>query len=305
MKKIIITILIALMITPVAFAGDKNFKKIEKQQSMAIKNLENEVKDAIKMQSTYTEKYDKEGLLSLYSDKYYNADGFDKTIFADLIDKTWKLYPDIKYKTVIQKVDIIGQTAIAYVKEYASATAVEKVEDNEIKGSLRSESNCIYYLEKAGNKWLITSDIITNEKTTLSYGEADKIDIKLTVPQVMNAGKEYTATLHVNANKPGMVAIASIGQESITYPQINAEEVFRKLPKDGVLERVFRANTDNFNEYTVASIGITRANVAKDNEIKLMVTGFGYVITRTNIIPQKDFSKVKQNDTKKAIPKLL
>ena len=102
-----------------------------------------------------------------------------------------------------------------------------------------------------------------------------------------------------------MIAIASIGQEKITYPQINAEEVFRKLPKDGMLERVFKANKNNFNEYTVASVGITRANVAKNNEIKLMVTGLGYVITRTNIIPTKDFSKVKQNDTKKTISKLF
>ncbi len=307
MKKLILTILIAIMLTPTAFAAHRNnsFKTVVKQPTQHLRVLDSEIRNTIKMQSEYTKKYDKEGLLSLYSDNYYNADGFDKTIYSDLIDKTWKMYPDIKYKTVIQKIDIVGNTAIVYVTEYAKATAKEKVNENDVNGSLSSESNCIYYLEKVGNKWLITSDSITNEKTVLTYGEANQIQMDLIVPQIVNAGKEYTATLSIKLNKPGMIAIASIGQEKITYPQINAEEVFRKLPKDGMLERVFKANKNNFNEYTVASVGITRANVAKNNEIKLMVTGLGYVITRTNIIPTKDFSKVKQNDTKKTVSKLF
>ena len=105
-----------------------------------------------------------------------------------------------------------------------------------------------------------------------------------------------------------MFVIASIGQEKITYPQVNSEEVFRKLPESGILERVFKSNKDNFNEYTVASLGITRAKVVEKNskkEIKLVITGLGYIITRTNVIPQKDFSKVKTNEQKETTAKIM
>jgi len=62
---------------------------------------------------------------------------------------------------------------------------------------------------------------------------------------------------------------------------------------------------DNLNEYTVASVGITRAHVSKDKEIKLVVTGLGYIITRTNVISLKDFSKVKVNGKKETTAKLV
>ena len=58
--------------------------------------------------------------------------------------------------------------------------------------------------------------------------------------------------------------------------------MFRKLPDDNILERLFISNTDNVNEYIVASIGITKADIS-DLSIKLSLTGFGYQITRVNV----------------------
>lgn len=312
MKRIILLFLIAIFFTPASFASDnyiayadKSSTKTSAKQSQA---LEKEVKYTLRKLIFYTNTYKKENLEALYADNYINADGFDKKIYFELVQKTWNLYPDIKYTMDIKDIKIIGNTAIAYVNEYAYASTTENVEETSIKGKLKSFSECIYYLEKVGDNWLITSDNIVDEKTSLTYGEANNLDVELIVPQLVNNNKEYTASLKIKVPDKNMFVIASIGQEQITYPQVNSEEVFRKLPESGILERVFRANKNNFNEYTVASLGITRANVIEKNnkkEIKLVITGLGYIITRTNVIPQKDFSKVKKNEQKETTAKTL
>lgn len=310
MKKLILTLIITLFVSPVCIASDNyiayadkfSVKSANKQTQI----LDKEIRTVLKKMINYTNAYDREGLMSLYSANYINSDGFDKEIYSDLIKKTWDLYPDIKYSITIDNINIIGNTAIVSANERATATTTEKVEEIEIRGYLKSTSDCIYYLEKVGDNWLITSDSIISEETTLSYGEANDIKMELIVPQLVPANKEYTASLSVTIPDKRMLTIGSIGQEKITYPHVNAEEVFRKLPENGILERVFKANKDNLNEYTVASVGITRAKVNRNKEIKLVVTGLGYIITRTNVIPVKDFSKVKQpNGTKKTTAKLV
>lgn len=310
MKKIILVLLISLFTAPaclasdnyIAYATDKKTAKNEKQQ---VQSLEKEVRSAIKQQVNYTNTQNKDGLKSLYANDYLNADGFDLSMYFELVEKTWGLYPDIKYTMHINNISIIGNTAIAYVTENAKATTTEKIDETEIKGYLKSTSDSLYYLEKIGDRWLIKSDSIVSEKTELTYGEANDIKIELIVPQLVPANKEYTASLNITVPDKKMLTIASIGQEKITYPHVNAVEVYRKLPESGILERLFRANKDNLNEYTVASVGITRAHVNKQKEIRLVVTGLGYVITRTNVISAKDFSKVKENGKKETTAKLV
>lgn len=309
MKKLILTLLITLIISPACFASDNYIayasNKTSKNAKQQTQILEKEIKNLLKQQIQYTNSYNLEGLKEMYSNNYLNADGFDKKMYFDLVEKTWKLYPDIKYSINIDSISVIGNTAIASVTEYAKATTTEKVDETEIRGYLKSYSDCLYYLEKVGDSWLITSDSIISEKTTLTYGEANEIKFELVVPQLVPANKEYTASLSVTVPDKKMLAIASIGQEKITYPHVNAAEVYRKLPESGILERVFKSNKDNLNEYTVASVGITRAQVSKEKEIKLIVTGLGYVITRTNVIPTKDFSKVNTNGKKETNAKLV
>ncbi len=72
------------------------------------------------------------------------------------------------------------------------------------------------------------------------------------------------------------------------------QEVFRALPEDNILERLFTSNDDNFNEYIVASIGLTKTAV-DDMSVKLSLTGFGYVIKRVNVV---DNEEVKTADVK-------
>jgi len=309
MKKLILTLLITFILAPAGIASDNYIayadSKTSKNAKQQTQIMEKEVRNFFKKLATYTNNFDAENLKKVYSNNYLNSDGFDKTIYFDLVNKTWKLYPDIKYVLVVDKIKIVGNTAVVTATETANATTTEKVDETEIKGYLKSYSDCVYYLEKVGDDWLITSDSIISEKTTLTYGEANELKMDLIVPQLVPAGKDYTASLNVVVPDKKMLTIASIGQERITYPHINAQEVYRKLPENGILERIFTANKDNYNEYTVGAVGITRAQVNSKKEIKLIITGLGYVITRTNVISAKDFSKVKENGKKETTAKLV
>ena len=82
------------------------------------------------------------------------------------------------------------------------------------------------------------------------------------------------------------MAIASIAKDKVEYPQKQAQEVFRKMPEDNLLERLFIANKDNANEYIIASIGLTKADV-DDLSIKISLAGFGYQIIRVNVAQPK------------------
>ena len=132
MKRIILLFLIAIFFTPASFASDnyiayadKSSAKTSAKQSQA---LEKEVKYTLRKLIFYTNTYKKENLEALYADNYINADGFDKKIYFELVQKTWNLYPDIKYTMDIKDIKIIGNTAIAYVDEYAYASTTENVE---------------------------------------------------------------------------------------------------------------------------------------------------------------------------------
>lgn len=309
MKKFILTLLITLFIAPVCFASDNYVAYADKTSSKKMKQQvqinEKEVRNVFKKIHNCVNNFDLEGLKTLYSPKYLNADGFNNKMYFELIEKTWKLYPDIKYSINIDTVNIFENTAVVMASETATATTSEKVEETEIKGYLTSKSDSIYYLEKNGDQWVITSDSTIFEETKLTYGEANELKIELIVPQLVPSKKEYTASLKVVPFDKKMILIGSIGQEKITFPHVNAQEVYRKLPEDGILERIFTANNDNLNEYIVASVGITRTKVTKDKNVKLIITGLGYIITRTNIISTKDFSKVKENGKKETTAKLL
>ena len=77
---------------------------------------------------------------TFYAPNYVNSDGITKENYFELVKKTWKLYPDIKYTMNITNIDIIGNTAVVETKENADATSVEKVGDANITGYLKSNS---------------------------------------------------------------------------------------------------------------------------------------------------------------------
>lgn len=249
-----------------------------------------EVKNVLYTHLKYANTYNFDALKSLYADNYSNADGLNKNIYFDLIKKTWDSYPNIKYKMDIRNIEVNDNIAVAQVNEEAFANTNSASGITGENGFLESKSISVYYLEKIRNEWLVTSDHIIFEKTFLGYGSAKDIQIDLTAPPQITANTQYTAVLKMNPPKDSLV-IASIGKENITYPQTIAEEVFRKLPDDGILERVFTSNQNNINEYAVASFGITRAEMSKSKEIKVYITGLGFMMTRVNVIPKNEFIK--------------
>ena len=248
-----------------------------------------EVKKLLESQVKYANKTDFKNFISTYDKKYINADGFNLDSYANLVKETWNTYDKIEYGIDIKNVAVCEDKAIAELTE----TSYAEVPVNEnLIGELKSIANSVYYLERTDDGWKVVSDSVLDETTSMLYGEAKNLDIKLTVPKQILADTEYTATLEFTPPAE-TIAIASITSEKVEYPQKQVQEVFRKMPEDNILERIFRANTDNVNEYIIASIGLTKADI-NDLSIKLSLTGFGYTIKRVNIIPQNKFITVKE-----------
>ncbi len=290
MKKLSVLIILTLLLANIcpAEAGIISLHKSRAEQNRLYKSAYNDVKHVIDQQTVYTNKYDLDGLSSLYAKEFVNSDGFNKEVYFKLIKETWETYPDISYKTQINKIEVGENYATVYVDEVAVATSKETVEDLTVIGELYSTSKCVYYLEKQGSKWLISSEKVLDETSTLKYGDARYADIKLNVPKQIGAGKEYTASLNI-VTPVDSVIIASISKENIVYPQTKSEDAFRKLTDNSVLERVFTSNKNNVNEYAVASVGITRAESVSDTQARIYMGGLAFIMTRINVIPENKF----------------
>lgn len=259
-------------------------------------NDEKAIKDLVKNSLLFSNSRQIDKLYNLYSANYVSSDGFNRDVYFDLIKKTCEMYPNIKHKFEIKNITINGNQAIVDVVETAKATSYEKIENKNVKGNLYSVASVVYYIEKEQGEWKIVSDFIMNEQTKLLYGSAVNAFIEFSTPNQVLEGKEYTSSLKVLAPLK-MLAIGSITQENITYPQYSAEEIFKKIPSDGVLERMFVANKANLNEYNVASIGLTK--ILQQNKVNTVyVTGLGYIINRVNVRPFNNFEKAVVNEQK-------
>ena len=298
MKKLSVLLFTALFLfsfaSSPAQAGFLATQRARIEQNRLYKSTYNEIKDVINRQYVYTNKYDLKGLATLYADDFVNSDGFNKEVYFKLIEETWKVYPDIVYKTDIKNIEFSDNYATVFVNEIAVATSKEDIGDFVAIGELYSTSQCVYHLEKRGAKWLINSEKVIEETSTLKYGDARYTNIELNAPKQIGAGKYYTATLKVDAPKESVV-IASINKENIVYPQTKSDDAFRKMPDDNILERVFLSNKDNVNEYTVASIGITKAENYSDNQVRVYMGGLAFIMTRVNVVPENKYIKLEEN----------
>ncbi len=276
MKKRILIILLALLISPATFAGsDFNLFKLYASNSDT-----REIKSLLRSQVKYANKTNFKKFIATYDESYVNADGFNLETYSNIVKDVWDTYDKVVYGVKIKDIDINDNGAKVEVTEtsYANIPVSEKMD-----GVLRGESESIYYLKKINGDWKVVSDEVVSESTSMLYGTAKDIDISLTAPLSVNAGEEYTATLEFTPPE-NVIAIASIASDKVEYPQKQAKEVFRKLPEDNILERLFISNKDNANEYIVASIGLTQADI-EDLSIKFSLTGFGYKIIRVNVVP--------------------
>lgn len=252
-------------------------------------NDEKAVKRLLKSQVRYANRMDFDRFIKTYDSSYSNSDGFNLDVYSSLVKDIWKTFDNIEYGIDIKKISIEGNKAIVEVVETSFA---EIQMSKAYEGELKSSANTVYMLEKLNGKWKVISDTILDETTSMLYGAAKDLDIKLIVPNEIEANKEYCATLEFTPPKE-TIAIASLASDIVEYPQKPTEEVFRALPEDNILERLFTSNNKNANEYVVASIGLTKSAVC-DLSVKLSLAGFGYAIKRVNVIhPQNGENSVK------------
>lgn len=262
------------------------------------KSPKSEIYHLLSNHTKYTNAHNLDKLQDLYSDNYLNSDNFDKPTYFEMIKKTWNLYPEVKYLTFINDYNINDEYAVVQVKEYAIGKTQGIFENMKGPGLVQSESSSLYYLQKIGNDWKITSNSIIYEKTTLKYGDARWLNMTLDAPTLIKAGQTYTSTLKIDTPS-NVFVLASITNEPIIYPQAQAKEVFRTVKKDGVLERIFTANKDNFNEYSVASIGITKASISNPASININITGMAFIMTRVNTSTECTNKIAKISEAKK------
>ena len=285
MKKYFLTVLLFLFLTPSGFGSPNfNFSKINfwNDDTRAVKSILN-------AQVKYANKTNLDKFISTYDKDYLNADGFNLDTYTKMVRELWDGYDNIKYGIKIKDIKFEGDKAIVNLTETSNATIPVT---RHMSGILKSEANSVYYLKKIDGKWKVTSDKVIDEVTSMLYGEAANLDIKLTAPNEVEPNYEYCATLEFVPPKDTF-AIASIARDKVEYPQKQTKEVFRKMPEDNILERLFVSNKDSTNEYIVASIGLTKAAV-QDMSIKLSLTGFGYQIIRVNVTPKKEEEDVKK-----------
>ncbi len=288
MKKIILITLLSFFLTPTSFAEEKT----PVFNLHLFNNDTREVKSLLNSQVRYANRNNFKKFINTYDKDYVNSDGFNLETYSDIVKDVWQSYDKIKYGIKIKNIEIKDDCAIVSLDETSSAI----IPDKNMNGVLRSEADSVYHLKKVDGKWKVTYDAVNSENTSMLYGEARDLDIKLTAPHEIEAGVEYTASLEFTPPE-NSIAIASIASDKVEYPQKQAKEVFRKLPDDNILERLFISNTDNVNEYIIASIGITKADI-NDLSIKLSLTGYGYQITRVNVKQKTVNEGIKKADDK-------
>ena len=285
MKKLLLTVLLLILTNQFSLA-EGNLFTLNIFKNSDIRG----VKSTLNQQIKYANKLNFDKFITTYDKEYKNGDGYDLEIYSKLVKELWQNYDNIKYGIKIKDITF-EPDGIAKVELVETSHADIPV-TKKMSGVLNSEANSIYYLKKINGKWKVTSDKIVDEVTSMLYGDAMNLDIKLTAPNEVTPGYEYTASLEFVPPKDTF-AIASIAKDKVEYPQKQAKEVFRKLPDDNILERLFIANSDKANEYVIASIGLTKADI-KDLSIKLSLTGFGYQIIRVNVVEEKPASDDKK-----------
>lgn len=274
MRKLLLATVVLMLFVQPSYAA---FGKLSPKPFFKNKD-ERAVTRLLKSQVKYANKSDFNKFIATYDSKYINGDGFNLDVYSKLVKEIWDTYNGIEYDIKINNIDVNGNKAIVELVESAYAEIkLSKV----YEGELKSCSTAVYNLEKKDGKWKVVSDTVLDETTSMLYGDAKGLEIKLTVPELIDAATDYTASLEFIPPKE-TIAIASIASDKVEYPQKPTEEIFRPLPEDNILERILTSNNANVDEYVVASIGLTKTNVSAE-KINLNLTGFGYKIKRVNV----------------------
>lgn len=296
MKKIIFTLLITSLLVPqvlltseASLISDRSYRieqrKIEKENIKQIKEL-------LYKHNKYANAHDIKNLSPLYSDKYINNDGFNKEVYFKSIETTWEACKDITYSTKILLIDVDGDYANVQVEETANGTLVETIDSTPILGEIHSVSTGIYHLEKINDKWYITSETALTDDSSLLYGDARFMNIELQAPTLVSSGDTYTSTLKVDADSNTFI-IGAIDHDLVVYPTKPPKSELRALPQSQTLERLITANKQNLNEYTIASLAISKVKKVSNDNIQIYMAGLACIMKRINVVPKNNYIKLE------------
>ena len=251
----------------------------------------------------YSNEHNTEAIKKFYSKDYISYDGFNFDAFFASVDETFKIYPDISYKSKIKSINIIGNWAavelidITTSEKQAATQAIinnKPVMDRKIEGTMESLCHYVTYLRKTGGKWQIYSDNIITEETAIKYGKAAEIDMNILSPLVVKGGEEYCISLNIKDKPKGALGLASLSREEIKYPPAAPVDKFRKIPSDGTLERVVIANKKGINEYSMASVGITEISLNEEKTaINYEMAGVAFLMKRVNVYGERNAVDLK------------
>ncbi len=299
MKKILsfifLTILLVLCCAPYSEASIISDRKYRIEQKRIYNNEVKEIRKLFKIHNEYANLHDIEKLKSLYSEKYYDGDGFNKEVYFKSVEQTWSECEDITYITKIDSVEINGNYASVKVYETANGTLFDNVDGAAVAGEIHSKSVGIYFLDKTSGKWLISGEKVISDESSLLYGDARFMNMEFQAPEQVSSGQEYTATLKVDADSNTFI-IASIDSDPVTYPSKAPQSKLRAVPQSQILERNLIANTNNLNEYAVTSLAISRVKNINNDNFRIYMSGLACIMKRVNVVPKNNFIKIEDKD---------
>jgi len=260
--------------------------KINKAESKQIKQL-------FKVHEQFANKHDVVGLKSLYSDNYINSDGFNFDAYFKSVEETWEQCKDLTYNAKITSVEVNGNNADVSVIESAIGTIYDKVDRLSITGEIHAKSTSIYHLEKKAGKWYIKGETMLTDESALLYGDARFMNIELIAPTQVGSGETYTTMVIADADD-STVIVGSLEHDPVIYPSTTPNGPLRTMPKTHILERYIRANTDNINEYAVASLAISKSTTDKFGGTKVYMAGIACLMKRINVVPKNNFVKLEE-----------
>jgi ketosteroid isomerase-like protein len=230
-----------------------------------------------------------DAVMSHYAVNYLSGDHLNLQQVKQMIQETWKLYPDIQYDSKLTSLRIAGDWATVETVDTAHATALPDGTltgpNKAKKGTLDSQSRGLLYLKRAGEHWEIVGDQTLYEQAAILYGDVKNLQLLLSAPDNVVSDQSYTAklTVKVPANK---LVIASIAKDPLVYPQRIPQEKFRSMSdEDTVLERVLQANKDNLNEMITVTVGLTEITQEQDERPNIRLQGVATLVKRVNVMP--------------------
>jgi hypothetical protein len=256
------------------------------RNSEQVKGILATIEDLIKASNAHNLDW----VLKHYSPKFISGDNLTLKEVSKLIQETWELFPDIKYTTKTLEIRVSGGWAtVESIDESVASAKLDPVISDQ-PGKLNSRSRGLLYMHQIGNNWEIMSDYTLYEKAEIVYGELKDTHMELTSPEQVFSGESYTAKVNLEIPR-GVLAIASISQEPLVYPQVKPQDKFRSMTTEkNSLERIFQANTYNNNEIVTATVGFTQIDQVEDHP-SIKLNGISTIVKRVNVIPKSEYDE--------------